>query len=76
MRCPFIFAPAGEERYTRASAICSAGTKAPQSLSGFFSRMAGVRMAGTTTTLAVAALPLKPLARARTTASDAALAVA
>ena len=41
----------------------------PSPCRGLASRMAGVRMAGTTTTLAVADVPLKPSARASTMAS-------
>ena len=63
-RWPFMRPAASEQRYTSASAISSAGVKDGYSLSGFRSRMPRVRIALTTTTLAVAFEPAKESASA------------
>src|SRR5439155_24022984 len=76
IRCPFIFAPASETRNAIASAMCSAGVKVGYSMSGFASRIWGVRIALTTRTFAVAAVPAKESARASVQLSAAALAAA
>ena len=56
-----------------ASAMCSAGVKLGYSLPGFFSRIAGVRIALTTTMLAVAPVPANESASASVQVSAAAL---
>ena len=73
---PFIFAAASLQTKAIASAICSAEVKVRYSLSGFSSRMRGVRIALTTMMFAVAAVSLNESARASVQLSAAALAAA
>ena len=73
---PFILDASSEQMKAIASAMCSTGVKLGYSLSGFASRIAGVRMALTTTMFAVAPVPAKESARASVQASAAAFAAA
>ena len=75
---PFIFAAPSEQMKAIASAMCSAGVKILYGLSGFASRICGVRIALMTTMLAVAvdSAARKESARARVQVSAAALVAA
>src|SRR5215203_2330359 len=57
-RCPFIFLAASEQRNATAAAMSSAGVKVGNSFAGSSSRMRGVRIASTTTSVQASAAAL------------------